>query len=68
MPHPQTLTSPVAKAMQLNGIDWIIIGSFLLASLLVGLYVSHRSGSNTESFFLSGRNMPWWLLGTSIVF
>ena len=53
--------------MQLNGIDWIIIGSFLLMTLLVGFYVSHRAGNNAESFFLSGRNMPWWLLGTSMV-
>ena len=53
--------------MQLNGIDWSIIGAFLLASLAIGFTVSRRAGGNAESFFLSGRNMPWWLLGTSMV-
>jgi len=53
--------------MQLNGIDWAIIGSFILLSLFIGIMVSRRAGGNAESFFLSGRNLPWWLLGTSMV-
>ena len=53
--------------MQLELIDWLIIASFILISLGIGTYVSRRSGSNAETFFLSGRNMPWWLLGTSMV-
>ena len=67
MRHPQTITLPVGKAMQLNGIDWAIIGSFILLSLFIGIMVSRRAGGNSESFFLSGRKMPWWLLGVSMV-
>ncbi|MDX2427277.1 MAG: Na+:solute symporter, partial [Xanthomonadales bacterium] len=53
--------------MQLNWVDWAIIGSFIFMSLTIGILVSRRAGGNTESFFLSGRNLPWWLLGTSMV-
>jgi len=53
--------------MQLNLIDWAIVGSFIFLSLTIGILVSRRSGGDTESFFLSGRNLPWWLLGTSMV-
>lgn len=53
--------------MPLNGLDWAIIGSFILVSLTIGIWVSRRAGGTAESFFLSGRNLPWWLLGTSMV-
>ncbi|MFK7845147.1 MAG: sodium:solute symporter family protein [Rhodothermales bacterium] len=53
--------------MQLAFIDWFIISAFFVFSLAVGLLVSRKAGSNTTEFFLSGRNMPWWLLGVSMV-
>jgi SSS family transporter len=53
--------------MHLNQLDWIIIISFFVIFLIIGLIVSRRSGKNTNEFFLSGRNMPWWLLGISMV-
>jgi SSS family solute:Na+ symporter len=53
--------------MILNFIDWIIIASFFLLSLVIGIYASKRAGKSTAEFFLSGRNMPWWLLGISMV-
>ena len=53
--------------MDIANLDWIIIISFLLLTLLIGLIVSKKSGKNTSEFFLSGRNMPWWLLGLSMV-
>ena len=53
--------------MSITNIDWIIIISFLLLILFVGLIVSNKSGQSTSQFFLSGRNMPWWLLGLSMV-
>lgn len=53
--------------MQLEWIDWLIVVSFMTISLAIGILVSRRSGGSAESFFLSGRNMPWWLLGTSMV-
>jgi len=53
--------------MDIANLDWIIIISFLLLTLLVGLIVSKKSGESSSQFFLSGRNMPWWLLGLSMV-
>jgi solute:Na+ symporter, SSS family len=53
--------------MHLAGIDWLILGSYLLLTLLVGLAAAQRAGRSTTEFFLSGRHMPWWLLGTSMV-
>lgn len=53
--------------MKLENIDWIIIFSFFILSLLIGLIVSVRSGRSVKDYFLSGRNMPWWLIGVSMV-
>jgi len=53
--------------MNIANLDWIIIISFLSIILLIGLIVSRKSGENSSEFFLSGRNMPWWLLGISMV-
>ena len=53
--------------MDLVGIDWTIIISFFSISLFIGVWVSKRAGSSSNEFFLSGRNMPWWLLGVSMV-
>lgn len=52
--------------MLLRTIDWAIIGTFGF-TLLIGLVVSRRAGRSQSDFFLSGRGMPWWLLGTSMV-
>lgn len=53
--------------MQLATIDYAIIFGFFILSLVIGVLVAKQSGKNSESFFLSGRNMPWWLLGFSMV-
>ena len=53
--------------MQLENIDWLIISSFFILSLIIGVLVSKRSGKDITEFFLSGRKMPWWLLGISMV-
>ncbi|MBK9984566.1 MAG: Na+:solute symporter [Saprospiraceae bacterium] len=53
--------------MALQGLDWGIIGAYFIISLLIGLLVARKSGSSVAEFFLSGRNMPWWLLGISMV-
>jgi len=53
--------------MQLATLDWAIIGAFFIVSLAIGLMVSRKAGSSVSEFFLSGRNMPWWLLGVSMV-
>lgn len=53
--------------MALQGLDWGIIILFFLISLAIGIWVSRQSGKSVADFFLSGRNMPWWLLGVSMV-
>ena len=53
--------------MQLENIDWLIISSFFILSLVIGVIVSKKSGKDVTEFFLSGRKMPWWLLGISMV-
>ncbi|OAB78079.1 sodium:solute symporter family protein [Cochleicola gelatinilyticus] len=53
--------------MKLATLDWILILSFFAVFLIIGFLVAKRSGKNTQEFFLSGRNMPWWLLGISMV-
>ena len=52
---------------QLERIDWLIILAYILITLLIGIYFSKKAGSNISSYFVSGRNLPWWLLGTSMV-
>jgi Na+/proline symporter len=51
----------------LHLIDWLILIIFFIIVLSIGLITSKRAGKNTAEFFLSGRNMPWWLLGVSMV-
>ena len=53
--------------MQIATIDWVIIFSFFAITLGIGIYVSKTSGKSANDFFLSGRTMPWWLLGLSMV-
>ena len=53
--------------MPLTWTDWIVIGGYLLINLAIGIYYRRRSGGNTEEFFISGRNVSWWLAGTSMV-
>lgn len=48
-------------------IDWIIIGIYFAVSLAIGFYMSRRAGRSTSDFFLSGRNLPWYIAGTSMV-
>ena len=53
--------------MMLSTLDWTIVGVYFAVSLIVGIWVSKQAGQDTKSFFLAGRNMPWWLLGVSMV-
>ena len=51
----------------LSTIDYVIIITFFTITLLIGIIVSKKSGESSSEFFLSGRTMPWWLLGLSMV-
>ena len=48
-------------------LDWSAILGYLLITLLMGLYFRRSSGKTTEDYFVSGRNVSWWLAGTSMV-
>lgn len=53
--------------MNVTALDWGIIAAFFIISLGIGLFTAKSAGSSAKEFFLSGRNMPWWLLGVSMV-
>jgi hypothetical protein len=53
--------------MQLQAIDWVVVAVYGLASLLTGIVFTKRAGRSLEQYFLSGRKLPCWLLGTSMV-
>ena len=53
--------------MQLNYLDWGIIITTFAITLAIGVYSARTAGRGAAEFFLSGRNMPWWLLGISMV-
>ncbi len=53
--------------MQLSALDWWVLALYGVTILSVGLAFAHRAGRGTEEYFLAGRSMPWWLIGTSMV-
>src|SRR6266849_5280690 len=53
--------------MKLTALDWSVVAAYFLFNLAVGFYYKSRAGKNTEEFFVGGRNVPWWLAGTSMV-
>ena len=53
--------------MNLSTIDWTVIFAFFASIVAIGIYVGRKSGSSSTAFFLSNRDMPWWLLGFSMV-
>jgi solute:Na+ symporter, SSS family len=53
--------------VQLTFLDWLVVALYFLFNLAIGLYYKSRAGKNVNEFFLSGRNVPWWLAGTSMV-
>lgn len=53
--------------MSLAPLDWAVLALYFLVSLGIGLYYTRRASGSTAEFFVSGRNLPWWLAGTSMV-
>jgi SSS family solute:Na+ symporter len=53
--------------VQLTPLDWAVVALYFAFNLGVGLYYRARAESSIDEFFLSGRNVPWWLAGTSMV-
>ncbi len=53
--------------MQLTWIDWAVVALYFAFNIGIGFYYKSRAGSSVSEFFLSGRDVPWWLAGTSMV-
>jgi Na+/proline symporter len=53
--------------VQLTFLDWAVVAAYFLFNLAIGFYYKSRAGRNIGEYFLSGRNVPWWLAGTSMV-
>jgi SSS family solute:Na+ symporter len=53
--------------MVLTPVDWLVIAAYFGLNLAIGLYYARRARGSTTEFFLSGRDVPWWLAGTSMV-
>ena len=51
----------------LDILDWGVVFAYFLVTILIGVYYRKRASQNIASYFVSGRNLPWWLLGTSMV-
>src|SRR5438046_6486923 len=53
--------------MKLTLLDWIVIAAYFLFNLSIGIYYARRARGSADGFFLSGRDVPCWLAGTSMV-
>jgi Na+/proline symporter len=53
--------------MTLTALDWIIVAASLLVCFVPALFFTRRAGQSTSEFFASGRAVPWWLAGLSMV-
>jgi len=53
--------------MNISTLDWVIIILFMVFTLGIALYSARQSGKSAKEYFLSGNNMPWWMLGVSMV-
>ena len=53
--------------MKLTTLDWSIISFYFLATILIGFWAAKKSDKTVRSYFLAGQNMPWWLIGISMV-
>ncbi|HEV2175696.1 MAG TPA: sodium:solute symporter family protein [Terriglobia bacterium] len=53
--------------MKIGFVDWLVVGAYFLFNLLIGLYYRKKGTADTDNYFVSGRNVSWWLAGTSMV-
>ncbi|MEX0601887.1 MAG: sodium:proline symporter, partial [Bacteroidota bacterium] len=51
----------------MSSLDWLVVGLYFALSAAIGVIYTRRAGKSTQEFFLSGRKLPWWLAGTSMV-
>ncbi len=53
--------------MKITFADWCVVAAYFLVNLLIGLYYRKKASGSTDDFFVSGREVSWWLAGTSMV-
>ena len=53
--------------MKLTLADWLVVAAYFLMNLIIGLYYRKKASASTDDFFVSGREVSWWLAGTSMV-
>ncbi len=53
--------------MRFHPLDWLAVGAYLVLALGTGAWLARRAGRSTDDFYLAGRNLPWWVAGTSMV-
>jgi Na+/proline symporter len=53
--------------VKLTFLDWSVVAAYFLINLLIGLYYRKKASGSTGDFFVSGREVTWWLAGTSMV-
>src|SRR5262245_35768977 len=53
--------------MTLTLVDWIVVAAYFLVNLVVGLAYRKRASASVDEYFAGGRNVSWWLAGTSMV-
>ena len=51
----------------MSAFDWLIVGAYVAVSIGIGIGFSRRAGRSLQDYFLSGRSLPWWLIGSSMV-
>lgn len=56
---------PILSALSI--VDWLIVIAYLLLSLGIGIYFTRRASRSISDYFVSGRNLSWWVIGTSMV-
>ena len=54
-------------SLQLTSLDWIVVAIYFAMNIAIGFYFRSRAGASLSDYFLSGRDVPWWLAGTSMV-
>ncbi len=52
--------------MQLQTLDWVVIGVYGVITFILGIWYTKRAGQGMEDYFVAGRSLPWWVAGTSI--
>ena len=61
------LTCYRSRGMTISSVDWAIVAAYFVLSAAIGLYFTKRGGASLDQYFLSGRQVPWWLAGTAMV-